>query len=66
MNRDKNIIFEYQVITEDGVKHHVQASFVKVRKRMVTFYVDRGSPFITARFLKYKSFALRRRMDKPS
>ena len=52
--------FLFEVITEDGVSHTVQAEVAKVQKRMVTFYVNKHRPFITARFLKYKSFKIKR------
>ena len=58
----KEPMFVFTVITEDNVHHKVQASWVKVRKRQVTFYVHKRAPFIVARFLKYKSFKITERI----
>tara|TARA_R110000764_G_scaffold57488_2_gene125126 strand:+ start:1555 stop:1755 length:201 start_codon:yes stop_codon:yes gene_type:complete len=60
MKKDNPMQFLFEVITEDGVSHTVQAEVAKVQKRMVTFYVNKHRPFITARFLKYKSFKIKR------
>ena len=62
MNTKKEMMFIFTVTTEDGVLHEVQASWVKVRKRTVTFYVNERKPFITANFLKYKNFSIKSRI----
>ena len=59
----KELMFIFTVITEDNVSHKVQASWAKVQKRQVSFYVRKRNPIIVAMFLKYKSFKITRQLQ---
>jgi hypothetical protein len=56
-------MFVFSVLTEDNIRHDVTAAWAKVRGRVVTFYVNHEKPFVTAHFLKYKSFSIKRRIN---